>query len=107
MKPNIETHTTGPATLAGRIPRGGENILQPAPLADAEFCRLPNPRRGRCPISGLSRSALIDLGVTVPGLLVRLRKPGAVRGAVLMHLPTLRQYLRDMREAQIKKEGEA
>ncbi|MFZ4765332.1 MAG: hypothetical protein ACOYMN_10300 [Roseimicrobium sp.] len=107
MKSSILPNTTDKPTLAGRAPVGSENKFNPAPLADAEFCRLPNPRRGRCPVSGLSRSALIDLGVTVPGLLVRLRKPGAVRGAVLMHLPTLRGYLRDMREAQLKQEGNA
>ena len=97
-------HNTDKPTLAGRAPVGSENKFDAAPLADAEFARLPKPR-GRCPISGLSRSALIDLGVTVPGLLVRLRKPGAVRGAVLIHLESLRQYLRDMREAQLTKEG--
>jgi hypothetical protein len=95
-------HTDKP-TLAGRVPVGSESKFNSTTLADAEFCRLP-PVRGRCAISGLSRSALIDLGVTVPGLLVRLRKPGTIRGAVLVHLPTLRQYLRDMREAQLKQE---
>lgn len=96
-------HTDKP-TLAGRVPAGSENKFNSAPLTDCEFMRLPNAKRGRCPISGLSRSALVDLGVTVP-ILVRLRKPGAVRGAVLVHVPTLKQYLRDMREAQLKKEG--
>ncbi len=101
-----KTLNTEKPTLAGRVPVGSENKFESAPLTDAEWARLPNAKRGRCPISGLSRSALIDLGVTVPGLLVRLRKPGAVRGAVLCHVPSLRQYLRDMREAQLKKEGE-
>lgn len=64
--------------------------------------RLPSAKRGRCPISGLSRSALIDLGVTVPGLIVRLRKPGAVRGAVLVSTETLRNHIRQVREAQMK-----
>ncbi len=94
-------HTDKP-TLAGRVPVGSENKFTPVALAEAEFNRLPNARGGRCPTSGLSRSALIDLGVTLPGLLVRLRKPGTIRGAVLVHLPTLRQYLRDMREQQMK-----
>jgi hypothetical protein len=101
-----KTQYTDKPTLAGRAPVGSENKFNPAPLTDCEFMRLPNAKRGRCPISGLSRSAQIDLGVTVPGLLVRLRKPGAVRGAVLVHVPTLRQYLRDMREAQLTKEGQ-
>lgn len=97
---------TGPAKLAGRIPKGSELHFQPASLAEAEFVRLPHPRGGRCPISGISRSALIDLGVIVPGLIVRLRKPGAVRGACLLHTPTLREYLRKVREEQLT-EGKA
>ena len=104
MSPNTKIQNTDKPTLAGRVPAGSENKFAPAPLAEAEFARLPNARGGRCPISGLSRSACVDLGVTVPGLLVRLRKPGTIRGAVLMHLPTLRQYLRDMRETQLKQE---
>lgn len=92
---------TDKPTLAGRAPVGSEHKFEPASLEAAEFARLPAVR-GRCPISFLSRSAIVDLGVVVPGLLVRLRKPGAIRGAVLVHLPTLRQYLRDMREAQLE-----
>lgn len=100
MKPNSTIQTDGPATLAGTAPKGHEQKFKPASLEVAEWGRLPGPR-GRCPISGLSRSAVLDLGVTVPGLLVRLRKPGAIRGSVLCHLPTLREYLRQQREQQI------
>jgi hypothetical protein len=102
MKPN--TANTDKLSLAGSIPKGQEHKFYSVSLESAEWGRLPRVG-GRDPLSGLSRSACIDLGVTVPGLLVRLRKPGAIRGAVLMHLPTMRQYLRDMREAQIKEEG--
>lgn len=103
MNPHHNIKDTGAPTLAGRCPKGQEHKFQTASLESAEWTRLPGIR-GRCPISGLSRSALIDLGVTVPGLLVRLRKPGTIRGAVLLHLPTLRSYLREMRESQIGKE---
>ena len=84
-------------TLAGRCPNGSEQKFQSASLEAAEWGRLPSVR-GRCAISFLSRSAIVDLGVVVPGLIVRLRKPGALRGACLVHLPTLRRYLLDMRE---------
>jgi len=94
----------GPPTLAGNVPKGHEAKFKTASLEAAEFGRLPGPR-GRCQISGLSRSAVLDLGVTVPGLLIRLRKPGAIRGAVLVHLPTLRDYLRQQREQQMGGEG--
>lgn len=99
MKPT-PNHTDKP-TLAGRVPVGSENKFNAAPITEAEFTRLPHPRGGRCPVSGLSRSGLIDLGVIVPGLIVRLRRPGAVRGACLLHLPTLRDYLRDVRAKQL------
>ncbi len=100
MKSKTTIQSDGPAKLAGTAPKGHEHKFQPASLEAAEFGRLPGPR-GRCPISGLSRSAVLDLGVTVPGLLVRLRKPGALRGSVLVHLPTLRDYLRQQRESQM------
>lgn len=104
MKPKTTIQSDGPPTLAGNCPKGQEHKFKAASLAEAEFGRLPGPR-GRCPISGLSRSAVLDLGVTVPGLLIRLRKPGAIRGAVLVHLPTLRDYLRQQREQQMGGEG--
>jgi hypothetical protein len=103
MKANNQIQD-GPPTLAGNVPKGQESKFKPASLAEAEWGRLPGPR-GRCPISGLSRSAVLDLGVTVPGLCIRLRKKGAIRGAVLVHLPTLRDYLRQCREQQIGGEG--
>jgi hypothetical protein len=103
MKTKELIRDDGPPTLAGNCPKGQEHKFKSASLADAEWGRLPGPR-GRCPVSGLSRSGVLDLGVTVPGLLVRLKKPGAIRGSVLVHLPTLRDYLRQCREAQIGKE---
>ena len=94
--PNIEI---GRPTLAGSIPKGQENKFQTASLESAEWSRLP-PARQKCPVSHLSRSGIIDLGSVVPGLLVRVRRPGTVRGAVLVHLPTLRVHLRGLRETQ-------
>jgi hypothetical protein len=90
----------GPPTLAGNVPKGMESKFKPASLSESEWMRLPPPK-GRCPISGLSRSAILDLGVTVPGLVVRLRKPGSIRGSVLIHCESLRSHLRQCREQQI------
>jgi ribosomal protein S27E len=66
-----------------------------------EWIRLPGPLE-RCPISALSRSSLLDLGSTVPGLITRLRKADSVRGSVLVHVPTLRAYLESMRQQQME-----
>ena len=93
---NIET---GRPTLAGTCPKGSEHKFEPASTKDAEWGRLP--RAGdKCPVSGLSRSGMIDLGNVVPGLLVRVRRPGCIRGAVLVSLPVLRSYLQGLQTAQ-------
>lgn len=102
MKPkhNIET---GRPTLAGNCPKGSEHKFEPASIKDAEWGRLPRARE-KCPVSLLSRSGLIDLSHAVPGLLVRVRRPGTIRGSVLVHLPTLRAHLRGLQTVQSGKE---
>jgi hypothetical protein len=93
---NIET---GRPTLAGRAPRGSEHKFDAAPLESAEWGRLPKAGE-RCPVSQLSRSGLIDLANAVPRLLVRVRRPGCIRGAVLVSLPVLRDHLRSLQAEQ-------
>jgi hypothetical protein len=95
-KLNIET---GRPTLAGRAPRGSEHKFEPAPLESAEWGRLPKAGE-RCPVSQLSRSGLIDLSHAVPGLLVRVRRPHCIRGAVLVSLSVLRDHLRSLQAEQ-------
>ncbi len=101
-KHNIET---GRPTLAGNCPKGSEHKFEPASIKDAEWGRLPRAR-DKCPVSQLSRSGLIDLANAVPSLLVRVRRPGTIRGSVLVHLPTLRAHLRGLQIEQAGK-GEA
>jgi hypothetical protein len=92
--------------LAGAIPKGQENKFQAASAVPAEWGRLPSAR-GRCTYSGLSRSALVDLSLHVKGLVVRVKKPGSIRGACLLHLPTLQGYLSGLRSQQTQtQEGE-
>lgn len=95
-KHNIET---GRPTLSGKTPKGLENRFTPASLESAEWARLPRARE-KCPVSQLSRSGLIDLANAVPGLLVRVRRPGCIRGAVLVSLPVLRSYLQGLQAEQ-------
>jgi len=66
-----------------------------------EFGRLPRAGE-RCPVTGLSRSGMIDLSETVKGMLVRIKRPGTVRGAVLVHYPTLNAYLENLRHIQMR-----
>jgi hypothetical protein len=64
-----------------------------------EFIRLP--KSGLCPWTGLSRAKLNELilptatnGKKPPVKSVCLRKPGAIKGARLIHLQSLLAYLR-------------
>ena len=63
-----------------------------------EFIRLP--KRGPCPITGLTRSKLYDLispnednGFKPPVKSVSLRKPGQIKGTRLIVLQSLLDYL--------------
>ena len=51
-----DNFTTKPPTVAGT----SLGKIKGASLAEAEFIRLPRPRE-RCPLSGLSRTTLIEL----------------------------------------------
>src|SRR5436190_18083224 len=69
------------------------------PTVQPEFIRLP--KSGLCPWTGLSRAKLKELilpskgnGNKPPVKSVCLRKPGAVKGARLIHLNSLLTYLR-------------
>ncbi len=70
-----------------------------------EWIRLP--KKGRCPYSGLTRSALNNLilpcpinGFKAPVRSVSLRKRNQVRGTRLIHYGSLMGYIRDMEKEQ-------
>jgi hypothetical protein len=87
-------HTTSRPSLAGNPIKGAEHKFQPGSLKEAEFFR-PCPPRGRCPWTGLSRTALIAAAGEC-GALVRLRQKHKLRGALLIHRETLTNYLRSL-----------
>ena len=75
------------------VEAGEQNINQP------EFIRLPKAGQ-RCPLTGLSRSAMNELvlasegnGFKPPVRSVSLRKPGNVRGIRLIVTKNLLSYL--------------
>jgi len=96
-------HTTAPvATLAS------VTAFQPQP----EFIRLP--KRGQCPITGLTRSKLYDLispnegnGFKPPVKSLSLRKSGQTKGTRLIVLQSLLDYLRGEVELFQRLIGEA
>lgn len=97
---------TGKPTLLGGPPCGLEQFFAPTPLGQLpEFAPLPAPRE-RCPISGGSRSWLIEHGEAGDFKLVRVRQKGKLRGKVLMHVPSLLAWLRrEMAEQTTEEEG--
>jgi hypothetical protein len=96
---------TSPPTVADTVPLQFRHALIEASLADAEWLR-PPPPRGRCRLTGLSRSSLIQLGDAGLIKLIRLRKPGAQRGLILIEKESLLGYLRTFRP-EGESEGEA
>lgn len=86
--------------------RGGENFtaqkIQVPPVEDAsqvppEFCRLPRPLT-RCPLTGLSRTSLVELIDAGKVRAVRLRKKGAARGITLVNRQSLLDYLHSLEQ---------
>src|ERR1700730_11395747 len=63
-----------------------------ANLREAEWLRLPLPG-ARCPLTGLSRTTLLELGDRGLITLKRIRKPGAARGIVIINKQSLLNYL--------------
>ena len=89
-------------TLLGQPPRGMEQLFAPTPPGQLpEFAPLPAPKE-RCPISGGSRSWLVEHGEAGDFKLLRVRQKGKMRGKVLMHVPSLLGWLRSEMESQNK-----
>ena len=82
--------------------RGGQELtVQPfnvptangtTSLRDSETFRLPKPS-ARCPLSGLSRTTILEHGEAGDFKLIRLRKRGAVRGLVLVNTKSFLAWL--------------
>lgn len=86
-----------PVTVAGAVPPALAHAFQSMPVpALPEMARLPKPRT-RCPISGCSRTWLIETDASLPPaerFLFRVRQRGKVRGAVFINVPKLLGFLR-------------
>jgi hypothetical protein len=88
--------TTPIKSNAGRGEMTAQKIQVPTvcdvPLLPPEFCRLPRPKT-RCPITGLSRTSLVELIDAGKIRAVRLRKKGAARGVTLINRQSLLNFL--------------
>jgi hypothetical protein len=91
---------TSKPTCLGQPPFGLERSFLAAPFGQMpEFAPLPAPKE-RCPITGGSRTWLLEHGEAGDFQLVRLRKKGKMRGKVLMHVPSLLAWLRTEMQSQ-------
>lgn len=86
---------SGVPTVAGGVPPRYRPAFSEASLRDCEFLRLPLPG-SRCPLTGLSRTSLLELGDSNLIRLKRIRKPGATRGIVLIEKASLLEYLHSL-----------
>jgi len=80
------------------------NIEIPEHLQGAEWIRLP---RAKSRLEGLSRTTVVELIDSEVVKSVTLRQPGAQRGIRLIHLPSLRQYLHDLANQQVREKEAA
>jgi hypothetical protein len=69
-----------------------------------EWVKLPAPRE-RCPISGASRSWLLDMERHGRIKIARVRQPGRMRGACFVFVPSLLALLRGELEKQTATAG--
>ena len=90
--------TTNLPTVAGRIPPELQGRFRSAEPGEPEFCRLPSPR-GRCSISGASRSWLVEHNAQGGNFLFTVRQKGKQRGTVFVDVSKLKSFLRSWQAA--------
>ena len=102
LKIEDSSFLTGKPTLLGQAPAGMESRFSPVPSGQLpEFMKLPPPR-GRCPLTGASRSWLLDQEKLGKVKIVRVRQPGKMRGAAFLYVPSLLALLRSELEGGAK-----
>ncbi len=89
------THTNTGSTTE---PIRGADYTQLPPGFRPEFIRLPKPST-LCPWTGLSRTKMWELLENTNIKTVCLRRPGAAKGARLVHLQSLLEYLHGKAES--------
>jgi len=92
---NVVDVLVGPPRVAGGLPPSFSSRFCESSLRDAEWLRLPLPG-ARCPLTGLSRTTLVELGESGKIVVKRIRKPGATRGIVIVNKDSLLTYLNSL-----------
>jgi hypothetical protein len=100
LKIEDSSFLTGKPTLLGQAAAGLESRFLPVPSGQLpEFCKLPSPRE-RCPLTGASRSWILDMEKAGRVKVIRVRQPGKMRGACFVYVPSLLALLRGEMEKQ-------
>jgi len=91
-------------TVAGAVPAHFGHRSEVATAGNvAEFSRLPRAGE-RCPVSGASRSWLIETDASLPPaqrFLVRVRRRGCLRGTVFVSIPRLSSFIRGVAAGEV------
>lgn len=100
-----ENNLTGQVpTVAGTVPAHfGQRVEVATSTNLAEFSRLPRAGE-RCPVSGASRSWLIETDASLPPdqrFLVRVRRRGCLRGTVFVSVPRLSSFIRGVAAGEV------
>ena len=82
----------GGPRVAGELAPSFRSLFSETPLREAEWIRLPHPG-GRCPLTGLARTTLLELGDRGSIVIKRIRRPGATRGVVIVNKKSLLDFL--------------
>lgn len=104
MTATPKTFTGAMPKVAGDVPAHLSRQVEIATSANlAEFSRLPKPP-SRCPISGGSRSWLLETDAKLPAhqrFLVRVRRRGCLRGVVFVSVHKLSSFLRGVQNGEV------
>ena len=89
QRAGVREYLTTPPVVYSQPPQG---CVAASSMADAEFLALP-PNRSKCRYSSLSRSTLINMIRRGEIKALKLRRPGCIRGRVLILKSSLAEYL--------------
>ena len=99
----VEFTAQEPTGLRARPTWPGERVEVATAANLAEFSRLPKAGE-RCPVSGASRTWLIETDAKLPAeqrFLIRIRRRGCLRGTVFVSVPKLCAFIQAVQAGEV------
>ncbi len=87
--------TVSAPTVAGGIPTQFTGYFAESSLRESEYFR-PPPPRGRCRLSGLSRTSILEHGDAGNFRVVRIRQRGKQKGIILVETASFLHWLNSL-----------